>query len=168
MASIRMCAPMKLAQLVKQIVSAVPEGFVTEGMLYASLDFEGPKNRDLAIPYWHDDPEFVDREMLRHELLTGEEEIQGDHLLFWFSAHDGVMRLIEVDSFAEAEAWVHEMIYSVWIDVVLVLEYLRLRPYRVTYRTRSGERVVFDRWGMDLADRDWPDRRIEWLTAGEH
>lgn len=159
---------MKLSDLAAQIVKAAPEGMLTEQMLYASLDFRGNRNAHLAIPEWHDDPDFTNWEMRRHEFLTGREEVRGDVLVFDYGSHDGRMVLQDVATLAEAGAIVlgGAGILNAWTDLVLVFERGRLRPYRVSYRNASDARVVLDRSNWDpIKDEPFPDRRVEWLET---
>jgi hypothetical protein len=158
---------MKLAHLVKQIRSAAPNGILTDQMIYASLDFDGPRNGHLAIPDWHDH-EHSKPDMRRFEFLTGEEEITGDFLVFRYSSHDGTMYLREYASFQEAADCVlgGGGVFSPWTDLVLVFDHLRIRPYRASYQGKSGARVPFDRWEYKSDDGPITDPQIEWLEAG--
>jgi hypothetical protein len=131
--------------------------------IYASLDFHGPKNQHLAIPEWHVD-DFRNPEMQRHEFLTGEEELLGDFLVFHYCRHDGTMYLTECSSLSEAAQLVlgGAGVLNAFTDLELVFGRFRLRPYRVTYRGRTGARVIFAK--EQLADeRIFADRKIEWL-----
>ena len=152
---------MKLSHLVDEIVKAAPEQMLSVQQLYASLDFQGPRNAHLAIPDWHTQ-EFRSPDMDRHEFLTGQEEIAGDILVFDYCSHNGRMRLRECDSLAEAASLIlgGAGVFNVFTDLVLVFEHFRLRPYRTSYRDQAGARVVFD--GRHTKD-DFPDRQIEWL-----
>ncbi len=157
---------MKLARLAEEIVKAAPNNALSLQELYASLDFRGLHNARLAIPDWHTS-EFRAPDMERHEFLTGEEDIGGDVLVFNYSAHDRAMILYECDTLEEAAGLVvgDAGVFNAFTDFVLVFEHFRLRPYRVSYRAKGGERVFFcrDRWNHD--DRPFPDRQIEWLDV---
>lgn len=156
---------MKLAQLADQIVNGAPEHRLSIQELYASLDFRGPLNAHLAIPDWHT-AEFRSPAMERHEFLTGREEIAGDVLVFRYSSHGGAMILRECASLVEAAETVlgGGGVFNNFTDFVLVFEHFRLRPYRVTYRAKSGARVMFARETWNKDDMPFPDRQIEWLT----
>jgi hypothetical protein len=156
---------MKLSHLADQIVKAAPEQMLGVQELYASLDFHGPRNAHLAIPDWHTQ-EFRSPEMERHEFLTGQEDIAGDVLVFHYCRHDGRMLLHECGSLAEAASLVlgGAGVFNVFIDLVLVFEHFRLRPYRASYRDQAGARVVFDgRHTKDDVPLQFPERHIEWL-----
>lgn len=156
---------MKLARLAEEIVKAAPEHMLSIQELYASLDFQGPRNAHLTIPDWHTQ-DFRSLDMERHEFLTGEEEIDGDILVFHFCRHDNRMLLHECSTLAAAANLVlgGAGIFNVFTDLVLVFEHSRLRPYRASYRDDDGARVVFDgRHAKDGIPLPFPDRKIEWL-----
>jgi hypothetical protein len=159
---------MKLARLAEEIVKAAPGYHPGIQELYASLDFRGPHNAHLAIPDWHT-AEFRAPDMERHEFLTGEEEIDGDVLVFHHCSHDGTMILQECDTLSEAAAWVtgDAGVFNGFTDFVLVFEHFQLRPYRVSYRAKSGARVLFARETWNIDDRPFPDRQIEWLQLAQ-
>jgi hypothetical protein len=154
---------MKLQELAKQIVNQVPEYGLTVQEIYASLDFRGCRNQRLAIPAWHVD-DFRDPEKQRHEFLSGEEEVEGEFLVFHYCRHDGTMFLTECDSLAEAAQLVlgGAGVFNVFTDLELVFDHFRLRPYRVSYRSGSGARVIFARDQL-ANERVFADRQIEWL-----
>jgi hypothetical protein len=155
---------MRLALIVEEIVNATPEHALTEQMLYASLDFLGPKNSRLAIPTWHTH-KFRNLDMERHEFLTGDEEIAGDVLIFSYCSHDGAMVLREYSTLSDAEGYVlgGSGVFNVYTDCVLVFEHFRIKPYRVSYKTKSGARSFFVRERWDKANRPFPERRLEWI-----
>ena len=159
---------MKLARLAEEIVKAAPEQMLSVQELYASLDFRGPRNAHLAIPERHT-VEFCTPDMRRHEFLTGEEEVDGDVLVFRYDGHDREMFLFEFATLADAEKMVigGTGAFNGWIDLILVFEHFRLRPYLVSYRAKSGARVPFarDTWNHD--DRPFPNRQIEWCKVAE-
>jgi hypothetical protein len=158
---------MKLSHLVEQIVKAAPEQMLSAPELYSSLDFRGPHNAHLAIPDWHTQ-EFRSPDMERHEFLTGQEEIAGDILVFYYCSHDCGMLLVECHTLEEAARLVLDDagVFNVFTDLVLVFEHFRLRPYRTSYRDQSGERVVFDGRHTKDVPLHFPEGRIEWLELG--
>jgi hypothetical protein len=157
---------MKLAIVAQQIVDALPDGMLTVQELYASLDFRGPSNSHLAIPDWHTGEFSTAVEMRRHKFLTGDEELNGNFLVFHYCRHDGDMLLEEVATLEEAAKLVlgGAGVFNVFTDVELVFEGFKLRPYRVTYSDQKGERVIFDREHL-TDERHFLNRRIEWLEA---
>ena len=167
---------MKLAHLAEQIVKAAPSEMLTEQSIYASLDFVGPCNGHLAIPDWHSrEHRRWDRQ--RFECLTGEEEINGDILVFDYVGHKGWMSLRECATLADAEKLIlgSAGVFNIFTDLMLVFRnfgrhYRKfyLRPYQLTYRDDSGARVVFDRSREDsqLLLKRYRDRQIEWLPSG--
>jgi hypothetical protein len=157
---------MLLSDLANQVVRAAPSGMLTEQMLYASLDFRGTQNEHLAIPPWHDDPDFKVPGMARHEFLTGQEELRGEVLIFHYCAHDGKMILQDVANLADAEAVVlgGAGVFNAYTDLLIIFEKGCIRPYRVSYRNKDGVRVGLNRssW-KPIEEKPFLDRQIEWL-----
>jgi hypothetical protein len=154
---------MKLARLAEAIVKAAPAQMLSVQELYASLDFQGPRNTQYSIPSWHT-PEFRTPDMERHEFLTGEEEIFGDLLVFHYSSHDRSMILHECSTLSEATDFVvgGAGVFNVFTDLVLVFEGSKLRPYLVTYRDSTGAQVAWD-GTHKKDDRPFPNRTVQWL-----
>jgi hypothetical protein len=152
---------MKLSYIAEQIVQAIPG--LTLNELYASLDFRGRKNAQLAIPDWHTN-EFREPDIQRHEFLSGEENIEGDVLTYRQDNQDRMMLLSDFSTLEEAvqEVLGGAGIFNAFVDFVLVFHHFKLRPYQVTYRDHSGARII---WGATYKPEDRPflDRQIRWL-----
>jgi len=153
---------MKLAGLVGQILKVAPEQMLSANELYASLDFQGPRNAHLAIPDWHTD-EFRGPDMERHEFLTGAEEIAGEVLVFRYVRHHRTMVFHECATLEGAAELVmgETGVFNAFTNLVLVFEHFCLRPFRVTYRDHAGARVFWN-GTHKKEDRPFPDRQIEW------
>jgi len=152
---------LKLARLASYIVQA-SKGHLSVEMLYASLDLRGPQNGHLAISKDYDGT----YEMRRETLLTGDEEIRGDYLVLDYCNHEERICLTEYKTLENAERYIlgGAGVFNSFTNLVLVFDHLRLRNYRVTYRSRRDDRrVEFDITARNIADRPYRDRRIEWL-----
>ena len=164
---------MKLSNLVTQILEQTDgvEDYdhLTENYIYKSLEFRGKRNKYLLNPL---NQEKGIRYLRQREIpLTGEEEIDGEYLLFTEMSHDELTFLEDFDSLSELES-------EIVSDCGIINPFTtysagfvngKVKDYEISFFDNTLEkRVIFVKEVEDRKNQSsehFADRRIRWTSC---
>ena len=135
--------------------------------IFQIIDFSGPSNQHLANPL--NQKPWTGYVRPRAVTMTGDEEVDGENLLFHYVRHSPTMTLRDFSTLGELEAHILSGagITNDYTTGLVAIVYGQVKPYTVTYLdAKTNQRRAFDKakqYTAGQAFRDYDERQIHWV-----